>query len=730
MADLSRGPAADASRALARGKAYEATRLLAPLLALPGPRAPDLLLLAARAAAGWDGWGMVVRLLAGEPWLDQLEGGEGRALLARARLERGEDAALDDARAAVGTATRETLGSRLITLGRALDRADQRDSAASVYRNAATLFPAIGDWLSLRAAGLTADSAERAALYRSVTLAAALPRVRWTEALARDRTGDPIGAARVYEGLGAILAAVRLRLKAANDSTSESAIRRELVGLLTPRLGAEDTRDAIALLDRTFSPLTRLEELLVARRASTADRLPRAAEGFARAVRSKPLIEGDRLTYGSVLARLGRHREAMAMFATVTGRSLHPQAEYLRARSLLAVGRHAAALTALRHVASAFRYDSATAATAGFLAAEYLVDDGDAPGARKAFLEVATRFPRTGHGAQAAFQAALVALLAGDAKTATREFTALSERGAEVSERTAALYWAGRALLAAGDSTEARARWRGLIERFPASYYAVPAALRIGFPAVMAPPPGNPVEPDAQALVALDRGARLERLGLRVEARFEYDQLARGAEASPPALLATAVAFASRGLVARAYRLALRAGDRGAAPDATLQRLLFPLPRAAELADEAARTGIDPLLAAAIIRQESAFDPLARSPADARGLMQVVPGLGASLARAEGIRDWDPVLLYQPEVNLHFGLLHLADVLRRYPHIEPALAAYNAGTRPADQWLALPGAAADPEVYIERIQFVETRDYVRRILRNLAVYRVIYPTGP
>ena len=60
------------------------------------------------------------------------------------------------------------------------------------------------------------------------------------------------------------------------------------------------------------------------------------------------------------------------------------------------------------------------------------------------------------------------------------------------------------------------------------------------------------------------------------------------------------MAFASRGQVARAYRLALRAGERGAAPDATLQRLLYPLPRATELADEAAKTGIDPLLAAAI----------------------------------------------------------------------------------------------------------------------------------
>jgi soluble lytic murein transglycosylase len=135
---------------------------------------------------------------------------------------------------------------------------------------------------------------------------------------------------------------------------------------------------------------------------------------------------------------------------------------------------------------------------------------------------------------------------------------------------------------------------------------------------------------------------------------------------------------------------------------------------------------VDPLLAAAIVRQESAFDPNARSVADARGLMQVLPRVGAVLARGEGLRDWDPAVLYQGELNLHFGLLHLAQILKRSPRLEVALAAYNAGATAANQWLALPGAR-DPEVFIERVQFAETRDYVRRILRNLAIYRALYP---
>jgi soluble lytic murein transglycosylase len=128
-----------------------------------------------------------------------------------------------------------------------------------------------------------------------------------------------------------------------------------------------------------------------------------------------------------------------------------------------------------------------------------------------------------------------------------------------------------------------------------------------------------------------------------------------------------------------------------------------------------------------LIRQESGFDPAARSAADARGLMQVMPSLGATFAAREQITGWDPVLLYQPDLNVHFGLAHLAEVLRRYDRVEHALAAYNAGGTPVRGWLELTGTRADPEVFIERIPYVETRDYVRIVLRNREIYRVLYP---
>jgi len=717
----------EAARALAEGRPYRATRLLAPLLAVGTGRDSVTVLLAARAAAGWEGWGSVLRLLAPAPWLDRYENGEGRALLARARVERAEPA-VEDARKAVAVAGPDP-GPRLITLARAFDRADLLDSAAATYRRAASALPAIADWLRLRATGVLADSAQRNALLRSVSLPAAVARSGWTDALARDRTGDPRGAARIYDSLGASVAALRLRLRAiqaeGGDSTERAAVRRAVTALLGTRLGAEDSRDAIELLDDAFAPLGREEEILVARRAAATDRLPRAVLGYSRAARLRALSESDRLGQGTALARLGRHREAMALFATIRSRDLTPEAQYLRARSLLAVGRRPEAIATLRQVARSYRYDSVTAAMAGYLAGDLLVDDHNDARAREAYLEVARRFPRTGHGARAAFQAALLAYVQGSPRVAAQEFTALSERASDRTEGIAALYWSGRALLAVGDTVAARARWRAVLDRFPSSYYVLPAAKRLGVLPIGGQPTTPFRAPDSDVLAALDRAALLDNLGLRVEARFEYDRVSREAAAAPARVLAVSNAYLERGLVGRAYRLASRITDGGGL------RLAFPLPRPwAAFAEDARQAGLDPLLVSAIIRQESAFDPGARSVADARGLMQVVPILGASLARAEGLADWDASLLYQPEINLRFGFTHLAEALKRYPRLEAALAAYNAGTRPADRWLALPGAALDPEVYIERIQFVETRDYVRRILRNLAVYRALYPAVP
>ena len=713
---------ARARAALEAGRPYQASRQLAPLLTAPAGRDSATLLLAARAAAGWEGWATVVELLARETWLDRVEGGAGRALLARARVERSEDA-VADAVAARATGTPGTLSGRVVTLARAYDRAGLLDSAAATYRRAAELLPDISDWLLLRAAGVQSDSAVRAGHYDWLTLAAARLRIPYTEALARDRTGDGAGAAERYDALGARLTAMRIRLRLWTEPDSMAQFRTELLALLDARRTADESRGAITLLDARFAPLSRAEELAVARRAAGVDRAARAAEGFARAARTSPLGEGDRVAYGQALARLARHREALEVLAGIRDKAARPRAEYARARSLLAVGRAPDALSVLGHVRDSMASDTATAAMAGFLAAETLVDRGDDAGARPAFLAVSRRFSRTSHGARAGFQAALIAYLQGEFATAAAEFAALAERPGDRSETPGALYWAGRALAAQGDTVAARTAWRSVWERFPTSYYVLPASSRLELPAELIPGIAAAPPPDAAALVVLDRVRLLEENGLAAEARFELERLTRDAD-SAPRLAGIAAAFAQRGQTSRAYRLALRSGS------AAVRSMVYPIPRPTDLMEAAAAAGVDPLLAAAIIRQESAFDPAALSRADARGLMQVMPTLGAALARAEGVPEWRTELLFQPEINLRFGTRHLAVGLRRYERMEHALAAYNAGGRPTGKWLALSGAAGDPEVFIERIQYVETRDYVRRVLRNLSLYRALYPSVP
>src|SRR5205807_9324035 len=108
-------------------------------------------------------------------------------------------------------------------------------------------------------------------------------------------------------------------------------------------------------------------------------------------------------------------------------------------------------------------------------------------------------------------------------------------------------------------------------------------------------------------------------------------------------------------------------------------------------------------------------------------LAQLLPGTAASTARTLDVTFY-PEWITVPDLNLHLGAAHLADLLRRYGgRLEPAIAAYNAGTAPVARWLARPGAE-DPDQFIELISYLETRGYVRTVLRNRELYRALYPS--
>ncbi len=153
-----------------------------------------------------------------------------------------------------------------------------------------------------------------------------------------------------------------------------------------------------------------------------------------------------------------------------------------------------------------------------------------------------------------------------------------------------------------------------------------------------------------------------------------------------------------------------------------LYTLRFPLHHADTIRREAARSGIDPTWVAAEIRAESVFDPNARSAADARGLMQVVPATGAAIARQLGLPGYvDGASLYDPDMNIAIGSAYLRQLLDTYGAPYIAIAAYNAGPGPARRWLGQ-RPDHDADIWIETVSYKETREYVARILAFSVLY--------
>ena len=105
--------------------------------------------------------------------------------------------------------------------------------------------------------------------------------------------------------------------------------------------------------------------------------------------------------------------------------------------------------------------------------------------------------------------------------------------------------------------------------------------------------------------------------------------------------------------------------------------------------------------------------------------MQIMPDVGRRVASARGYPIWDDALLYQPEISIQLGTMHLSSLMTRYRDPARVLAAYNAGESRVERWGRQPGAS-DPELFVERIPYVETRDYVRIVLRNVELYRGLH----
>ena len=278
-------------------------------------------------------------------------------------------------------------------------------------------------------------------------------------------------------------------------------------------------------------------------------------------------------------------------------------------------------------------------------------------------------------------------------------------------------YFEARLLeLTGGDAAAARAAYRRAADQ--PEFHGFLAADRIDAPYTLCPwlPEETAAEKAAVANdPALARAMLLHRIDRTSWALREWkDALSRFSDAQRR--IAVEVALDNGWFDRAVFGLGRQPEEQ------RLYELRFPLHHADTIRREAARNGLDPAWVAAEIRAESVFDPNARSPANALGLMQVLPSTGAEEARRLGLPWRGADSLYDPDTNIAIGTAYLRKMLDRYGG-EPyfAIAGYNAGQRPLLRWQQeRPGM--DPDFWIETISYGETRDYVARVLAFSTIY--------
>ena len=286
----------------------------------------------------------------------------------------------------------------------------------------------------------------------------------------------------------------------------------------------------------------------------------------------------------------------------------------------------------------------------------------------------------------------------------------------EEAERERWTYWRARALEATGAVDEARADFESLARE--RDYYGFLAADRVGMEYRFNHRPLD-IEPDVMERVAAMPGTQraLEFLALdrRVSARREWHALIGGL--GEDELEAASWIAGCRDWHGRAILTIARTPERD---DLELR---FPVAYRDIVESASSRRGLSPAAVYALIRQESAFMPDARSSAGALGLMQIMPHTGRMLMRKAGRKLRRSTQLLSPSLNVALGTRYIESLLSKSGG-SPVLAtaSYNAGPHRVRSWRPEKGEV-EAAVWIDNIPFTETRRYVRRYLAYSTIYQ-------
>lgn len=377
-----------------------------------------------------------------------------------------------------------------------------------------------------------------------------------------------------------------------------------------------------------------------------------------------------------------------------------------------------------------------------FLAGNYYWVKLDRDRASSYYQREEEQFPTSTHAAPAQWRVAWTAVL----KRAPNAASLISEhlrRFPGSAFTPDALYWLGRLAEEANNNDVARTYYAKLADRYPGNFFDMAAAKRAprtdpGPTAavdVLATIPPLPTAATMGATIpaaATERKARADALrSIAFDASAELELRAGYAATGEPRLLVEAaqadVAAQRWGAAIVTLRQVypqLEARPFGSVPREVWEAA-YPLPHKDSIRKWAAHNGLDPLLVAGLSRQESAFDPNARSVSNALGVMQLLPETARKWAKDQRVR-YSQAQLFDADYNIRLGTAYLAWLRNQFGSVEAALAGYNAGEDRVAQWTA--NDFRDIPEFVDSIPFTQTREYVEIITRNVGIYQRLY--GP
>lgn len=695
---------------------------------------------------------------------------EGLLAKARAEFDRGRYRA---ARALLATESPPSLPGRYLQAQSALLARD--------YATAAEEFTALAeDYVPLRDHCLmrAAQSHERlhkplraAEQYGAVSPASPLyPEARFTLARVLKRQN------RIPEALTALQALIdsrqargpdALRMKAllaycdlARAQGQYNAEHRALLEVwATAPLSPEAARARVLLRDLPLPMKWRV------RRAEALVELHQNVAAINLLARSGPRTElpdelacGAQLTLGRALRKERQHRRAIQVLEPVARECLspeqRPQALYLLAYSQSVVQPEAAVDTyatlardypAHGYADDALFFEAWTQQRLG------LVDD-----ALQNYEALAKQYPAGNFAAEALFRAFWLHQRKGETQPALASLMAV-EQLPEAARTDEALwrarYWQARVQESGGAVDAALTRYELIATERPTAWYGLLARSRLAqhAPERMArltatsaapnaasapntagpatdevwPLPPGPLQKDPRFAA----GVELLRLGQPgvVEELLAVDT--RGLAEAPARLLYQTMRRTGRGRATRQVaRVSLRQEAAGplSAASRPVWEATWPLAFRPLIQSYSRSARVDPDLLQGLIREESRFNPRARSATGALGLAQLMPSTARQVADSLRLASFDVSSLLQPAPNIRLGAAYLGQLLKHFDgNPAYAVAAYNAGPAAVERWRkALP--QADLDEWVEHIAFDETRDYVKRVLGSYSAYKLLY----